>query len=321
MSYRPIVIAHRGASAYLPEHSLAAKGLAYAMGADFLEQDIVASRDDELVVLHDIYLDRVSNVAALYEGRARADGRYYVRDFDLDELLTIRIQERQNADGSVVFPGRFPQSTGDFRIHTFAQELELLGSLNAMTGNKVGCYAEIKRPAWHRQQGVDITPSFLSVLEQHGYVTAADGAFVQCFDAAELERARHEFGCRLRLVQLIGDNSWSEGPTDFNTLQTARGLSKLADTVDAIGPWLNLLYRIRGASPEPTELVSSAHRAGLQVHPFTYRKDELPDGFESFAALLEFSFRELKVDGVFTDFTDLVRQAVDNMVHNKFEWH
>ena len=310
---RPIVIAHRGASGYLPEHSLAAKGLAYAMGADYLEQDVVASRDDALVVLHDIYLDRVSNVALLYPNRARIDGRYYVRDFDLEELLTLTILERMNADGSPVYPDRFPQNMGNFRIHTFAQELEFIQALNASTGGGVGCYPEIKRPAWHREEGVDIAPAFLAHLESYGYTEANDRAFVQCFDAGELERIRHELGCRLRLVQLIGDNSWGEGPTDFDALQTANGLSKLANTVDAIGPWLHLLYRVRGASIEATNLVRHAHSAGLLVHPYTYRKDEIPEGFESFTALLEFSLYKLRVDGLFTDFADLARYAIDEL--------
>ena len=313
MHPRPIVIAHRGASGYLPEHSLAAKGLAYAMGADYLEQDVVASKDDELVVLHDIYLDRVSNVGALYPNRARNDGRYYVRDFDLDELRTLTILERMNAHGSSVYPDRFPQNTGNFRIHTFSQELEFLQSLNASTGGNVGCYPEIKRPAWHRDQGVDIAPDFLAILDTYGYAEATDRAFIQCFDAEELERIRHELGCRLRLVQLIGDNNWGEGPTDFDALQTVNGLSKLADTVDAIGPWLRLLYRVCGASIEATNLVNDAHDAGLQVHPYTYRKDEVPGEFESFAALLEFSLCGLEVDGLFTDFADLARDAIDQL--------
>ena len=80
---RPLLIAHRGASGYLPEHTLAAKQLAHEMGADYLEQDVVASRDDELIVLHDIHLDRVTDVADRFPGRERDDGRFYVRDFDL----------------------------------------------------------------------------------------------------------------------------------------------------------------------------------------------------------------------------------------------
>jgi len=103
-----VIIAHRGASGYLPEHTLPAKALAYAMGADFLEQDVVATRDDQLVVLHDIYLDRVTNVAERFPGRAREDGRYYARDFDLGEMRTLKVTERLDAGGLPVYPHRFP---------------------------------------------------------------------------------------------------------------------------------------------------------------------------------------------------------------------
>ena len=95
---RPVVIAHRGASGYLPEHTFPAKALAYSMGADYLEQDVVATSDDELVVLHDIHLDRVTNVHTLFPERHRPDGRYYVRDFALDEIRQLLVHERCNAD-------------------------------------------------------------------------------------------------------------------------------------------------------------------------------------------------------------------------------
>ena len=101
------VIAHRGASGYLPEHTMPAKAMAYAMDADYLEQDVVATRDDQLVVLHDIHLDRVTDVAARFPDRNRGDGRYYVRDFDLDEIRGLNVTERLSASGEAVYPGRF----------------------------------------------------------------------------------------------------------------------------------------------------------------------------------------------------------------------
>ena len=126
---RPVVIAHRGASGHVPEHTLPAKALAYAMGADYLEQDVVATRDGELVVLHDIYLDRVSDIAARFADRARADGRFYVRDFDLAEIKTLKVKERVNADGTRVYPGRFDSTDEIFRVQTFAEELEFIAEL------------------------------------------------------------------------------------------------------------------------------------------------------------------------------------------------
>src|ERR671913_1263146 len=113
----PIVIAHRGASGYLPEHTLAGKALAYGLGADFLEQDVVATRDSQLVVLHDIYLDDVTDVAVRFPGRHREDGRHYVVDFDLAELQTLTVFERRAPGSSAAkFPSRFPADIGLFGI-------------------------------------------------------------------------------------------------------------------------------------------------------------------------------------------------------------
>ena len=139
----PAVIAHRGASGYLPEHTLPAKAMAYAMHADFLEQDVVATRDDVLVVLHDIHLDRVTDVARRFPGRARDDGRYYVRDFDLAEIRTLAVTERVDEEGLPVYPRRFPPHRGRFGVHTLADELALVTGLNHATGGKTGVYPEI----------------------------------------------------------------------------------------------------------------------------------------------------------------------------------
>lgn len=307
---RPVVIAHRGACAYLPEHTLPAKALAYAMGADYLEQDVVATRDDALVVLHDVHLDRVTDVARVFPGRHRQDGRYYVRDFRLAELKSLEVRERFGPDGSPVYPDRFKETGDVFRIQTFAEELEFIRSLESAGGRQVGVYPEIKRPAWHLREGVDIAPEFLKTLTDYGYDDHSDAVYVQCFDAGELRRIRHELGCRLKLIQLIGEDSWGESRMRYADLRSQRGLDRLARTVDGIGPWLRRAYRIRGSdrSIVATGLVQRAHKAGLAVHPYTFRADELPEGFESFDALLEFFIKDLAIDGLFTDFPDRALQ-------------
>ena len=304
---RPLVIAHRGASGYLPEHTLAAKTLAFEMGADFLEQDIVASRDDELIVLHDVLLDRVSDVALRFPGRHRDDGRYYVRDFDLDEIRSLRAWERMRADGSAVYPGRYPAQRGDFRINTLAEELALVQRLNADHDRSVGVYPEVKRPAWHKQEGIDIAPLLLGTLADFGYEEHPDLVYVQCFDDAEIRRLRNELNCPFKLVQLIGENSWHEAETDYNAMRTDAGLREIADSADAIGPHIGHLF-IQGADSVPvsTGLVAMAHDAGLAVHPYTFRADELPAGFSSFEDLVSFCVIELGIDGLFTDFPDRV---------------
>lgn len=314
----PLIIAHRGASGYLPEHTLEAKALAYGLGADYLEQDVVVSRDDRLIVLHDIHLDRVTDVAAVFPGRARDDGRYYVRDFDLDELRQLRVWERfsDTAGQQAVFPGRFPARTGRFRLNTLDEELAMVVGLNRATGRRVGVYPEIKSPAWHHAEGVDSAALVLEVLAAHGFRDPADPVFVQCFDAAELRRIREELGTPLPLVQLLGDNSWRESATDYDYLQTAEGLAEVAEYADGCGPWIRQLYTREPIAGEPvtTGFVARAHAAGLVVHPYTFRADAVDEGFANFAAQVRWCVRELAVDGLFTDFPDRARAALRDPV-------
>jgi glycerophosphoryl diester phosphodiesterase len=315
-AHRPLIIAHRGASGYLPEHTLEAKALAYGMGADYLEQDVVASRDDRLIVLHDIHLDRISDVAEHFPDRQRADGRYYARDFDLDEIQSLRAWERLNKSGDEVeFSSRYPARSGNFRIPSLEEELQLVAGLNRSTGRSVGIYPEIKRPGWHQANGIDLSAKLLEVLYRFGYRNPDDRAFVQCFDAREVERLRHELNCQLPLIQLIGENDWHESDTDYEQLRTEEGIAQLAATVNGIGPGLWQLYTLADIDDQPvsTGLVSLAHASKLAVHPYTFRADQLPPGFETFEAAVQWFVSTLGIDGLFTDFPDkaLIALATD----------
>jgi glycerophosphoryl diester phosphodiesterase len=305
---RPTVIAHRGACGYLPEHTLPAKALAYAMGADYLEQDIVATRDDALIVIHDIHLDQVTDVAERYPERAREDGHYYARDFDLAEIATLKAHERTDTNGRQVFPGRFQSNGEPFRVHTLERELELVATLLENGTRRVGIYPEIKSPQWHQEEGVDITRLVLETLARFGYQEHQDPVYLQCFDEQELRRIRHDLGSRLKLVQLIGEDNWSPEPTNFDDMRTASGIETLAKTVDGIGPWVNQTYSVeaKDGQLQSTCLVERAHSSGLAVHPYTFRADALPAGFDNFDDLLAFCIDKLAVDGLFTDFPDLV---------------
>ena len=308
-----LIIAHRGACGYLPEHTLEAKAFAYALGADYIEQDVVATRDDELVVLHDIHLDRVTNVAERFPDRQRKDGRYYARDFDLAEIKLLNVWERRNEDGKTpVFPKRFPTGQGNFRVPTLQEEITLVQGLNHSTGRNIGIYPEIKSPAWHKTEGVDLSARVLQVLDEYGYKNRDDSVFLQCFDATEVRRIREDLGCELKMVQLIGENSWGESDTDYEPLKTAAGLVRLAETVEGVGPWIGHLIRMADIDGHPvsTGFVSAAHAAGLQVHPYTFRADELAPGFESLQEMVRWFADELKIDGLFTDFTDIAAAAL-----------
>ncbi|MEM7277061.1 MAG: glycerophosphodiester phosphodiesterase [Pseudomonadota bacterium] len=316
---RPILIAHRGASGYLPEHSLAAKAAAYFMGADYLEQDVVASKDDELVVLHDIYLDKITDVRQRFPDRCRKDGRYYARDFLLAELQQLNLTERLNETFDAAhYPGRFPPERCRFGIVTLREELQFIAGLNRSTGRQAGIYTEIKRPLWHREQGVELGDLVVATLDEFGYKDAADAAYIQCFDSQELRRLKDTWQLALPLVQLIGDNSWNEAPEDFDLLRSPTGLATLAKTVDAIGPWFEQLSEHGQAiTDKKPALMEIAHSEGLSVHPFTFRSDDLGEGFDSFEAQLRWAVEIAQIDGFFTDFPDRASQLLDTIAYGE----
>lgn len=304
------VIAHRGASGYLPEHTLAAKAMAHAQGADFLEQDLVMTQDGHLVVLHDLFLDEVSNVAQRFAGAAREDGKYYAIDFTLAQLRDLTVNERVGADGLARLPNRFTPHQSRFSLNTFAEEIELLQGLNRSTRRVVGLYPEIKSPAWHHDHGVDLARAMLSTLQAYGYTQRDSGVVIQSFDATELQRVKHqlmpEIGLDLPLTQLLSSADQAHG-----------SLAEIATYADYIGVSLPMLFDAshrttrtvanppQANPPQANDLVKEAHALGLSVHAYTVRADQLPPPFVAIDALHAFIFNEAKVDGVFTDFPDL----------------
>jgi glycerophosphoryl diester phosphodiesterase len=303
-----IIIAHRGASGYLPEHTLASKTLAYEMGSDYLEQDVVLSKDSVPIVLHDIHLDAVTNVRDVYSDRARKDGKFYAIDFDLHELQQLIVTGRKSRAATYSYSDRFPKNSHQFRITTLEEEIQMIQGLNKGTGGVVGLYTEIKSPAWHKTQGYDLTTIVLDTLGQYGYRNAADNIFIQCFDPAELKRIRLELNSKLKLVQLIGENAWNEADTDYNVMRTPEGLKDIARYANGIGPSIDHILSSRFGKITVTELVNEAHNLNLLVHPYTLRKDSLPNFVSGFNELIELLFEQAGVDGVFTDFPDLAVQ-------------
>ena len=303
MAQEKIIIAHRGASGYVPEHTLEAKAMAHAMGAPFIEQDVVLSKDDIPVVLHDIHVDTISDVATRFPDRQREDGRYYALDFTLAELKQLRVCERFSAKtGKQVFPKRFPKGVSSFQIPTLEEELELIQGLNQSTGRVVGIYPEIKQPAWHRKEGHDISRIVLPILHRFGYRTKDDLCYLQCFEHDEVQRLRHELGWQGRLIMLMSGGKSGPGNTDFVHLRTPEGLTELARTADGIGPDIGSIIN---AKREVTDLVKNAHSQKLHVHAYTLRVDELPKFARSADDLLNLLFHEAGIDGLFSDFPDV----------------
>jgi glycerophosphoryl diester phosphodiesterase len=304
---RPLIIAHRGASGYLPEHTLAAKALAYGQGADFLEQDVVLSKDGVPVIFHDTHIDTTTDVAKKFPGRQRADGRFCALDFTVAELKQLNVTERFNPKtGKAAFPKRFPVGVGSFSVVTLEEEILFIQGLNRSTGRNVGLYPELKAPAWHRKEGRDLAATVLPILRKYGYDAKDSACYVQCFEYAEIKRLRGELAWKGKLIMLLGGKGKGPGETDFTYLQTDAGLAELAKLVDGIGPPISSY--VAGKTPaerKVTDLAARARKAGLKSHPYTLRADELPKCVTSVDELLTALFTEAKVDGLFTDFPDL----------------
>jgi glycerophosphoryl diester phosphodiesterase len=323
-----ILIAHRGASGYLPEHTLPGYALAISQGADFIEPDLVATRDGVLVARHENEISGTTDVAAHPEfaerrRRQTIDGEslegWFTEDFTLAELKTLRARERiahlrpANA--------RYDQ----FDVPTFAEVLALLRSVNAsrrIAGQKpIGVYPETKHPAHFAAIGLPLEPLLLTQLKD------LDGApvFIQSFEVGNLEALRRQ--TTYPLVQLMSAQGgpWDQlhigTPTTYAQLCTPAGLARVAGYAKAIGVDKSMV--IRGAKAgdlETTTLVSDAHAAGLLVHAWTFRAENvfLPLRFrrgEDQAAHGELAAEialhlDAGVDGLFCDFPDLARAAM-----------
>lgn len=282
-----IVIAHRGASGYLPEHTLEAYALAFGQGADYVEPDLVLTRDGVFICLHDIHLEMTTNVAAVFAGRKREDGRWYAADFTLAEIKRLAVHER--------LPKRFPVGRARFEVPTFEEMIELIQGLNVTAGREVGIYPELKAPAWHRAEGLPMEAQLLGVLKRYGYTGKNAKVFVQCFEAESLRMMRGELKSELPQVMLIG------GGKAYDAMASEAGLDDIASFAIAIGPDKNRIEK------NPA-LVGWAHARGLAVHPYTMRADDVPAAYSSFEDELRQFYVNYGVDGLFTDFPDRVRE-------------
>ncbi|MFO7674032.1 MAG: glycerophosphodiester phosphodiesterase family protein, partial [Lutibacter sp.] len=267
---------------------------------DYLEQDIVLSKDNVPIVIHDIHLETVTDVAQKFPNKKRNDGRYYVIDFTFEELKQLNVSERFDpTTNKAVFLKRFPALTATFKLHSLQEEIEFIQGLNKSTGKNMGIYPEIKEPEFHRKEGKDISSIVLEVLNDYGYKSKNDNCILQCFDAKELKRIRNEFKSELFLVQLM-------------EFKSDEKLEEIATYADGIGPWIPQIIKGKDKNGkwQITDLVMKAHKLNLKVHAYTFRADQLGD-FDSFEALLQVALYEANVDGIFTDFPDKVVAFVD----------
>lgn len=329
---KPIVIAHRGASGYLPEHTLAAYATAVFQGADFIEPDLVMTRDGRLIARHDNRLDVTTDVARrpAFAGRRTTrvvDGQHltgwFSEDFTLAEIRTLRAVERlpQLRPANARFDGQFP-------VPTLEEILALREALEGVTGRPIGLYPEIKHPTHFRERDLPMEGPLVETLHRHGL---EDGCrvYIQSFEVASLQRLRRL--TRIPLIQLLAsegqpfDVKASGGALTYARMATAAGLKDITVYAAGVGPDKTLLIpRDETGRLDPgraTTFVADAHRVGLKVHPYTFRAENrfLPANHrrgDDPAALGDLAgelavFLALGIDGFFTDQPDLGVQIRD----------
>ncbi|WP_375288993.1 glycerophosphodiester phosphodiesterase [Gluconacetobacter dulcium] len=335
---RPLVFAHRGASALRPEHTLASYAKAIADGADYIEPDLVPTRDGVLVARHESNIAGTTDVATRPEFAARRrtmmiDGTnetgWFTTDFTLAELKTLRARER--------LPGIRPQNTrydGHFDIPTFEEVIDFVAAESAARGRVIGLIPEIKNATHFHALNHTPEETFLRVIAAHDYTRYAP-LEVQSFETGNLKMLRgrvQAINPQARLMFLMGERSErvpdiaaAGGHTTFGDLMTPDGLRQVRTYADAIGPSnIDLIPRdTSGAWQAPTTLVDDAHSAGLLVHSYTCRPEnrflprQLRNGAGDDARNPEGSIAEIRryldmgLDGFFTDDPALGRRALD----------
>ena len=309
MAAKPVIIAHRGASGERPEHTIAAYTLAIEQGADFIEPDLVSTKDGVLVARHENEISGTTDVAARPEFAARKttkiiDGQsetgWFTEDFTLAELKTLRARERLPQLRSTAFDGQF-------QIPTFAEVIAVAKA------RKVGVYPETKHPSYFTAIGLPLEAKLLANLKAVGWTRRTDPVFIQSFEVGNLKRLRPL--TKLRLVQLMGDGAPADSPaTSYADMATPAGLKAVAAYANGIGPDKKMVLprTVDGHLAPATSLVADAHAAGLTVHPWTLRAENyfLPADFKSGAdprahgdvAAEACAFLRAGVDGIFSDF-------------------
>ncbi len=288
---KQIVIAHRGASGYRPEHTLAGYRLAIEQGADYIEPDLVLTRDGALVPRHDHFLSTTTDVADHpgFADRKKKVGDqedWFVEDFTLDEIRTLRARQ--------AFEGRSAEYGGVFRIPTFSEVINLVQKESARTGRTIGIYPETKMPNHFQSLGYDFASILLEELKQ---IRGEIPVFIQSFEPGILRElyGRTEYP----LIQLVSPARDPMGGMKSSVPNIPLG--EISQFAAGVGAMKFLLIDDKG---EPTSFVRDAHELGLHVHIWTIRDDAVPKRFfKDVQEELRF-FLGLGIDGFFTDFPD-----------------
>jgi glycerophosphoryl diester phosphodiesterase len=320
----PLIIAHRGASGERPEHTLASYERAIDEGADYIEPDLVLTKDGVLVARHENEISGTTDVADHPEFADRRttktiDGQemtgWFTEDFTLAELRTLRARERLPQ----VRPAN-KRYDGLYQIPTFEEILKLVQAKEAEAHRRIGLYPETKHPSYFAKIGLPHQGPLLDLLTKYGYSNDTDPVFIQSFEVGNLKALRAV--TRLRLIQLVDAEG---GPADtpgttYADMLTLQGLGQIADYADGIGPSAAMLFDAGGGQ---SALVERAHQAGLQVHVWTlrmensflpaqYQRPDDPDGRGDFTGYVQ-AVARTGVDAIFSDFPGQARAALVGM--------
>jgi glycerophosphoryl diester phosphodiesterase len=332
----PLVIGHRGASGYLPEHTLQSYALAIKLGADYVEPDLVATKDGHLIARHEPDITNTTDVAEHPEfaGRKRTamvDGfpvtGWFASDFTLAEIKTLRARQ--------TFPERPQRFNGRFKIPTLEEVIDLVKRESRKRDRRIGIYPETKHPTYHKDLGLALEPRLVKILKHAGWDSRRDPVFIQSFEQSNLMQLNRMIG--VRLVQLVDANDVNpDGTLDytapfdrpydwtvsgdpelesrtFGFFATDEGLEEISTYADGIGPWKRYIVSTLGTGPEssrtlapPTDLIQRAHAHGLLIHTWTFRNEQsrLVSDYGGNPINEYLQFYELGIDGVFSDFPD-----------------
>ena len=315
-----LVAAHRGASGYLPEHTMPAYALAIEQGADYIELDVVLTKDGVPVIRHEPLLDHTTDVASHKQWQDRqatrqldgADAKgWYVDDFTLAEVKSLRAVERISQ-----LRAQSAEHSGRYDIPTLEEVVKMVVALNAEpnTDKDIGLYIEFKNPQYFSDRGQDITQAVLDVLSRYALNNASAKVLLQSFDAKQLRATAKR--TELPLIQLV------YYPEEAQALQTPEGIAQVAQYAQGLGmPKYGFAMTVEGDTLTANALVKSAHAAGLVVHIYTFRAENyfLPAPFQSspdmaahgdLAAEIN-AFLDIGIDGFFVDHPDIGRAVCD----------
>jgi glycerophosphoryl diester phosphodiesterase len=333
---QPLVIGHRGASGYLPEHTLQSYALAIKQGADYIEPDLVATKDGHLIARHEPNITNTTDVQSHPEFADRrrtavVDGveetGWFASDFTLAEIKTLRAVQ--------AFPERPQRFNGRFQIPTLEEVIALAKRESRRRGRRIGIYPETKHPTYHKSIGLPLEARLVAVLRRAGWNRRRAPVFIQSFEQSNLKRLNRMTPVRLvQLVDAFGVNpdgtlayappfdrpyDWTvSGDPEllartFGFFATDEGLEEVSTYADGIGPWKRYIVSTLGTGSEPertlappTDLIDRAHNHGLLVHTWTFRNEQfrLVSDYGGNPVNEYLQFYELGIDGVFSDFPD-----------------